>query len=129
MDTPKPLEFRAGALDYFILTILSVILIYIPFIGWAILVNYAGGWFAGRATVTGKKVAFKAGFGESLKLVTVGFFLMLITLGIYSFWFYPKLYRYFASHTQFAGEAPVSPAASEETPAPAAVEASVPRTP
>ena len=115
MDNPKPLEFKAGALDYFIFTILSIILMYIPFVGWAVLVNYSGGWFAKRAKVTGKDIEFKAGFGESFKLVTIAFFLLIITLGIYSFWFYPKLYRYMAEHTHFAGEAP-APTATEPVP-------------
>lgn len=112
MDNQKPLEFKAGALDYFIFAIVSIILIYIPFIGWAILVNFSGSWFAKRAKVTGKDIEFKSGFGENLKLVTVAFLLMIITLGIYSFWFYPKLYRYMADHTQFAGAEP-TPTATE----------------
>lgn len=117
MESQKPLQFQASALDYFILTILSVILIYIPFIGWAVLLNYAGGWFADRAQVTGKKIEYKAGFGESLKLVTIGFLLLVITLGIYSFWFYPKVYKYMADHTHFVGDGPAAEIASATAPA------------
>lgn len=112
MNDQKPLEFKAGALDYFILTILSIILVYIPFIGWAFLLNYSGSWFAERSLVTGKKVEFNAGFGESLKFVFVNVLLLVVTFGIYSFWFYPKLYRYMAEHVNFVGElapAPVEP--------------------
>lgn len=132
MNNQKPLEFSAGALDYFILTIISVVLIYIPFLGWAFLVNYSGGWFADRALVTGKKIEFKAGYGESLKFVAINAVLLVITLGIYSFWFYPKLYKYMAEHTQFVGEvtaAPVAPepvVAAAEPIAPATVESVAP---
>lgn len=129
METQKPLQFQASALDYFILTILSVILIYIPFIGWAVLLNYCGSWFADRAQVTGKKIEFKAGFGESLKLVAIGFLLLVITLGIYSFWFYPKVYKYMAEHTHFAGDGPAAEAASEPAPTPEAPKAEAPEVP
>ena len=131
MNNAKPLEFEAGALDYFILSIVSLVLVYIPFIGWAILLNYTSGWFADRTKVTGKNIEYKAGFGESLKFVFVNALLLLITLGIYSFWFYPKMYRYIVDHTSFAGtsrvEAPVSPAEpvapdQSATPAPVAAE-------
>jgi hypothetical protein len=109
MEQSKPLEFNGGALDYFILTILTAIFTYIPFFGWAFLLNYSGSWFADKALVNGKKVVFKAGYGESLKFVTVSVILIVITLGIYSFWFGPKLYKYFANHTQYADAAPVAP--------------------
>ncbi len=133
MNNSKPLEFKAGALDYFIYTIVTLVLVYIPFIGWAILLNYTGSWFADRAKVTGKEIEYKAGFGESLKFVFVNFLLLLITLGIYSFWFYPKMYRYVTEHVSFVGESPVeveAPATPAEsvtpeqpaTPAPIATE-------
>jgi len=129
METQKPLQFQASALDYFILTILSVILVYIPFIGWAVLLNYSGGWFADRAQVTGKKIEFKAGFGESLKLVTIGFLLLLITFGIYSFWFFPKVYKYMAEHTHFAGDSPATEAAPTPAPAPETPKVEAPEVP
>lgn len=118
MDNQKPLQFEAGALDYFILTILSVLLIYIPFLGWAVLLNYSGSWFADRALVTGKKITFKAAFGESLKFVFVNFLLLIVTLGIYSFWFYPKLYKYMVDHVHFADEVPAPLEAEPVTAAP-----------
>lgn len=111
MDSIKPLSFKASAFDYFVLTILSLVLMYIPFFGWALLLNYASGWFADRTLVTGKKIGYKAGYGETLAFVFVNFLLLVITLGIYSFWFYPKLYKYVVDHTDFVAEAAVQDAA------------------
>jgi len=111
METQKPLEFHGTALGYFIVSLLSGILIYIPFFGWALLLNYASGWLADNALVNGKKVTFKAGYGESLGFVSINALLLIVTLGIYIFWFYPKMYRYVADHVQYAGEAVAAPVA------------------
>jgi hypothetical protein len=104
MNDQKPLQFQAGALDYFIYTIVTIVLVYIPIFGWAYLLNYSGSWFSKRALVTGKNVEFNAGYLESLKFVFINVLLLIVTLGIYSFWFYPKMYRYVADHVAFAGE-------------------------
>ncbi len=129
MNDQRPIAFKAGAFDYLILTVLSIILIYIPFLGWAYLLNFSGEWFAKHSKITGKEIAFKAGFGESLKFVSINVVLLLITFGIYSLWFYPKLYRYMAEHVHFAEQsapqvsepvlaAPVDPAINPTVAAP-----------
>lgn len=129
MNNQKPLQFQAGALDYFILSVLSIVLAYIPFLGWAFLLNYSGEWFADRTLVTGKKITFKAGFGESLKFVFVNFLLIVITIGIYSFWFYPKMYRYMADHTSFAEDVAVNPVVDAAPAQPVAPESPAPEVP
>jgi len=106
MSDTKPLSFQASAGSYFLLSLVSLVCVYIPFFGWAFIMNYTGKWFADHGTVNGRKVTFSAGYGESLKFVFVNFLLLVITLCIYSFWYYPKLYKYMADHVSFAdGEA------------------------
>ena len=111
MENTKPLSFHTTAGSYFLLTIISIIFVYIPFFGWAFLLNYTSEWFADNSLVHGKKVIYKATYGESLSFVFVNSLLMLITFGIYSFWFYPKIYTYFAEHVSYDEAATVVPVA------------------
>lgn len=101
MQQSKPLEFHGTAGGYFILTLVTIIAMYIPVLGWAFALNFAANWFIDNTTVNGSKVKYQASFGESLKFVFVNALLLIVTLGIYSFWFYPKLYRYVFDHTQY----------------------------
>jgi hypothetical protein len=117
MQSSKPLEFHGKAGGYFLLTIISIIMVYIPFFGWAFLLNYAAGWFADNALVNGQKVEYEAGYGETLKFVFVNALLIIITFGIYSFWFYPKVYRYMADHTNYLNDGAVPQAPAIPVPA------------
>ncbi len=101
MQNAKPLSFSASALDYFTFSIIAIITAYIPFFGWAFLLNYSGQWFSDRTLVNGQKISYKAGYGESLKFIFVNTLLIIITLGIYSFWFYPKMYSYIVDHISY----------------------------
>lgn len=76
-------------------------LTYIPFFGWALLLNFASSWYADNTLVNGKQVKYSAGYGESLKFVSINFVFLVVTLGIYTFWFYPKLFRYIVGHTTY----------------------------
>lgn len=116
MQQSKPLQFEGGAVDYFILIIVSVIMAYIPIFGWAFLLNFTGSWFSRLTLVNGNKVKFQAGYGEALKFIFINTLLLIITLGIYTFWFVPKSYRYVMNHMHYEGEEPaatVSPATAE----------------
>jgi uncharacterized membrane protein YjgN (DUF898 family) len=108
METVKPLEFKGTAGGYFVLALISIILMYIPILGWAFLLNYASNWYADNALVNGKKVAYKASYGESLKFIFVNSLLLIVTLGIYMFWFVPKMYRYAFEHIHYIEEIPVT---------------------
>ena len=119
MNSSKPLEFHGTAGGYFLLTLISIILVYIPVFGWAFLLNYASSWFADNSLVNGKKIAYSAGYGESLVFILKNALLLIVTIGIYSFWFYPKLYRYMADHVSYFEE----PALPVTTPPPAAPDA------
>ncbi|MFA5003762.1 MAG: hypothetical protein WC498_00585 [Candidatus Saccharimonadales bacterium] len=116
MQSAKPLQFQATAGSYFVFTIVTIILSYIPIFGWAFLLNYASEWFADRTEVNGRAIKYQAGYGESLKFVFVNTLLLAITLGIYSFWFYPKMYRYVVDHVSNADEATPAPVPAPETP-------------
>ena len=115
MQNTKPLQFQASAGSYFLLSIISIILAYIPIFGWAYLLNYTSEWFASKSQVNGRAITYHAGYGESLKFVFVNMLLIIITLGIYSFWFYPKAYRYIADHVSYSDETAAAPAAATPT--------------
>jgi uncharacterized membrane protein YjgN (DUF898 family) len=109
MDNNKPLQFNGTAGGYFVVFLVTLVLTYIPLLGWAYLLNFTCGWLADNTTVNGKKVVFKAGYGESLMFVFINSLLLLITLGIYSFWFVPKMYRYFTDHVSYDDGTSLSP--------------------
>jgi uncharacterized membrane protein YjgN (DUF898 family) len=98
MDAKKPIEFNGTAGTYLQLLIMTLLFVYIPLFGWAFILNYSAGWFAQNTRINGQAIAFRAGYLEALKLVTISAILMIITFGIYSIWFVPKLYRYLTAH-------------------------------
>jgi uncharacterized membrane protein YjgN (DUF898 family) len=112
MQNAKPLQFQATAGSYFVLSIVSAVCAYIPFFGWAFLLNYASEWFADKTQVNGRPIHYQAGYGESLKFIFVNTLLVIVTLGIYSFWFYPKMYRYMTEHTSYADAVTPAPEAA-----------------
>jgi uncharacterized membrane protein YjgN (DUF898 family) len=112
MDNQKLLQFNGTAGGYFVVFIVTAIAAYIPIIGWAFGFNYGAEWAAENTLINGRRVVYKAGFGETLKFLFINLLLLIVTLGIYTFWFLPKSYRYMADHTSYAdGPAAGIPAA------------------
>jgi uncharacterized membrane protein YjgN (DUF898 family) len=109
METPKPLEFKGAPADYFLLTIVTVVFMYVPIFGWAFILNYSAAWIADKTVVNGKQVAYKADYLESLKFVFINALLLFLTFGIYSFWFVPKLYRYVTERIHYVDGASEQP--------------------
>ena len=114
MDVKKPVQFHGTAGGYFILCVVSMVMAYIPILGWAFLLNYSGKWAADNALINDRKVVFKATYMEALKFTVVNTLLLIITLGIYVFWYGPKTYRYFADHVVYLDETG-APVAAERT--------------
>lgn len=100
----KPFNFQGTAGDSFFYIIISVLLVYVPIIGFGLSFNYTYKWIAQRSTVNGHKVAYSAGLGESTWFIWKNIFLTIITLGVYVFWFVPKQYAYIADHLSFVQE-------------------------
>lgn len=125
----KPLNFSAGAGSYFVLVIVVAIASYIPIFGWAFALNFFADWLAKNSKVNGKDVQFTAGYGESLKFIFLNTLLLIITLGIYTFWFVPKCYRYIADHISYGAPQVAAPATATEAPAVEAPAAPKPPTP
>jgi hypothetical protein len=125
MNQQKALEFHGNAAGYFIVTLVNLVMTYIPFFGWAFAFNFSAKWIADNAMVNGKKVSYTATYGESLKFVSINALILIITFGIYIFWFAPKMYRYVADHTQYLDEAGVAaaPVAPDVAQAPEAPQA------
>jgi uncharacterized membrane protein YjgN (DUF898 family) len=105
MASDKTFEFKGTAGGYFVVFLVTLIGSYIPLFGWAFVFNFTNNWVAENAVVNGKQVSYKAGYGETLKFIFINLLLILITLGIYTFWFVPKSYRYIADHLEFGGDA------------------------
>lgn len=125
MENQKPVQFNGTAGGYFVVFLVTLVTTYIPVLGWAFGFNFTANWMAENSLVNGKKVVYKAGYGETLKFIFINTLLLIITLGIYVFWFTPKSYRYMVDYISYADEAapvpvPITPVAPAEPEAPAA---------
>lgn len=94
-------EFHGKPGSYFVVFLVTLITSYIPIFGWPIAMNYSLAWTAENATIGGKQIKYDASYGETLKFLLLNILLLIVTLGIYIFWFVPKQYRFIASHTSF----------------------------
>lgn len=100
----KPFEFHGTAGGYFVVFIVTIICIYIPFFGWPFAFNFTNNWLAENGAINGRKIKYSAGYWESFKFLLVNMLLLIVTLGIYTFWFVPKEYRYIVDHAEFVDE-------------------------
>ena len=67
---------------------------------WAIC--YMWKFIISHAIVDGKRLSFDGTGGQLFGNWIKWFLLMIITLGIYSFWVYPRMINWVAKHTHFA---------------------------
>jgi len=109
MAAKKPIEFNGTAGQYLQLILVTLVFMYIPLLGWAFLLNYDAGWFAQHSTINGRAIVFRASYLQTLKFVVVSALLLLITLGIYTICFVPKLYRYLTEHIYYADDTAEKP--------------------
>jgi uncharacterized membrane protein YjgN (DUF898 family) len=126
MDNQKPLQFNGTAGSYFVVFLVTLVMTYIPFFGWAFLINYTSEWMADNSLVNGKKVAYASSYSETLKFVVVNGLLVFVTFGIYIFWATPKAYRFIVDHVSYtdgSGRVEGSPEPVAETPAETSTEA------
>lgn len=70
--------------------------------GWPIGMNYMANYVVENVDMNGKKFKYQAGYGETLSFLFVNALLLVITFGIYMFWFLPKSYRWVLEHTSYA---------------------------
>lgn len=104
MGENKTFEFHGTPGQYFVVFIVTLISAYIPIFGWPFGFNYGNKWIADNLTINGRKVKYEAGYGETLVFLLKNILLLIVTFGIYSFWFVPKQYRYILSHASYADE-------------------------
>jgi uncharacterized membrane protein YjgN (DUF898 family) len=95
----KVFQFDGKAGDYFAAAIVSAICSIIPIFGWPISFNTMVGFFVDHLLVDGKRVKYAGEYGEVLVFLLTNFLLILITCGIYTFWYVPKQIRFIADHT------------------------------
>jgi hypothetical protein len=113
----KSFEFRGDVGGFAIVLIVSWAASFIPIIGWVFAFNFSNKWFAENTFVKGQQLSWRASFTDSLVFLVVQFLLLFVTLGIYVFWFGPKMYRFIADHVEFAGASvaqPMNPAVASQ---------------
>jgi len=86
----NPVKFNGTAGGYFVAMLVSVLTYYIIIFGWPIGFNFVAGWVVDNLEVEGKKMKYSAGYGETLGFLLINMLLLIVTLGIYSFWFFQK---------------------------------------
>lgn len=117
MENSKTFEFHGTPGEYFVVFLVTVVCAYIPLFGWPIGFNYGNEWIAKRLTINGRAVYYKAGYGETLKFLLINLLLIMVTFGVYMFWFVPKQYRFIAAHAGYVDEmATAAPVASAPMP-------------
>ena len=92
-------KFTGGLLGMIGIGILQAIITIFTFgIGapWAICLKE--GWYVRHTVVDGHQLTFDGTGGQLLGNWVKWFLLMIITLGIYSFWVAPRMFNWVASH-------------------------------
>jgi uncharacterized membrane protein YjgN (DUF898 family) len=98
----RTFRFTGKAGDYFGAAIVAFVCCLIPIFGWPIAYNTVVGWVVDHLLVDGKKVKYSGEYGEVLVFLLTNFLLIFITLGIYTFWYVPRQFRFIAEHTTAA---------------------------
>lgn len=106
----KQFEFTGTPGSFFSMFAIAVLSLLIPIAGLALSFNRQSSWFVSNIKINGRRLAYKANFSEVLVLLLVGILLTVLTIGIYLFWFVPKMYSFVAGHTSYEDEAPVATA-------------------
>lgn len=104
-NTNKPLAFVGTPSGFFVMYLVGYLLMLVPLVGFAFSFNYMMKWLVANFKVNGQDLQYEASFGETWVMLFVGFLLTLLTVGIYIFWFVPKVYRYVCDHVTVAGTA------------------------
>jgi len=85
-----------------LMLVVTTIAGFVPLFGSAFSLNYMAGWIADNSTVQGKEVRFNATYMEALSFTFFNLLWLVLTLGIFIFWFIPRTYRYYTKHVEFA---------------------------
>lgn len=94
--------FTGTAGGFFVAYLVTYVTSLLFIFGWPIAMNYMAKYVVENVDLNGKKFKYEAGYGETLGFLFVNILLVLITLGIYTFWFIPKSYRWILEHTSYA---------------------------
>jgi uncharacterized membrane protein YjgN (DUF898 family) len=84
-------------------------LIFFPLLFILIIVAFVFSFYIVKMTIEniswqGKSIVFNGSFGEYFGKVLLGFFLSIITLGIYMAWFIRDVHRFFINHSSYDGQ-------------------------
>ena len=97
----KALQFNGQPGNYFGAAIVAWLCCLIPIFGWPLAFNTIVNWFANNLLVDGRTVKYSGEYGETLVFLLKNFLLILITFGIYTFWYVPKAIRFVADRTTY----------------------------
>lgn len=104
----KKFDFKMGALDYFVhgivMALLAILSIFTLFIALPWVLAYHYRWYYSFVTLDGKKLEYHATGLEILIETIIIALLTIITLGIYSFWAYPRFQRFQWTHIRVEGD-------------------------
>jgi uncharacterized membrane protein YjgN (DUF898 family) len=100
-QSPRPIQFNGTAGGIFVAMLVNWLYGLIPIVGWALGTNYFGRWIAKNSKVNGQDVKFTATLGDTFWFILGNVLLVIITLGIYIFWYIPKLYCFIADHVEY----------------------------
>lgn len=102
----KILDFVGTPSSFFVMYLVSALMSLIPFVGFAMAYNYGAKWMAENTRLHGRQLTFQSTLGETWVFLIVNILLVLVTLGIYVFWYVPKMYRFAYDHIHYADEVP-----------------------
>lgn len=97
----KPLQFNGTAGGIFVTLLVYSLFMIIPIVGWAFGINYFARWIADNSLINGQKVKFTATMGNTFWFFLKNTLLVLITFGIFIFWYIPRLYRFITEYVEY----------------------------
>jgi uncharacterized membrane protein YjgN (DUF898 family) len=111
----KPLQFNGTAGGAFLALLVYFLFMIIPIVGWAFGINYFARWIADNSLINGQKIKFTATMGNTFWFFLKNMLLVMITFGIFTFWFIPRTYRFMAGYVEYAAIEPaVQPVVNPE---------------
>ena len=102
--TNTAITFSGTPSSFFVMYVICLVLSLIPFVGIALAFNYQTNWLIKNLQIEGRTLIYKAELGEKFMLMFVGILLTVLTVGIYTFWFVPKVYHFIVEHTAFVDQ-------------------------
>ncbi|MEZ5371165.1 MAG: DUF898 family protein [Microthrixaceae bacterium] len=111
---PGPLRFQATAWEYVAVAVPAFLLLFVPIFGWAgnwLLINR---FIINHLSIGDRQLTYTMRYGFALKVILRHLLLLVLTLGLGTFWLHVREITAVYAHAQFAdgpegGRQPVAP--------------------